>query len=101
MISRRRFLRTAGLAGAGLYLAPSALGRAAPGAAPSRVAVIGGGVAGLTAAHELAQRGFAVTVFERKARWVPPENEPLKRADAERWKLGLPHVLDTPWVTAS
>jgi uncharacterized protein with NAD-binding domain and iron-sulfur cluster len=31
------------------------------------VAVFGGGVAGLTAAHELAERGFDVTVYERRA----------------------------------
>ncbi|MEV0263501.1 FAD-dependent oxidoreductase [Streptomyces sp. NPDC050617] len=31
------------------------------------VAVLGGGVAGLTAAHELAERGFTVTVYEKKA----------------------------------
>jgi 15-cis-phytoene desaturase len=30
------------------------------------VAVLGGGIGGLTAAHELAQRGFQVTVYERK-----------------------------------
>src|SRR5439155_1184627 len=28
--------------------------------------VLGGGVAGLTAAHELALQGFSVTVFERR-----------------------------------
>ncbi|KOG85730.1 FAD-dependent oxidoreductase, partial [Streptomyces varsoviensis] len=29
--------------------------------------MLGGGVAGLTAAHELAERGFKVTVYEKKA----------------------------------
>lgn len=31
---------------------------------PRSVVVLGGGVAGLTAAHELAERGFAVSVYE-------------------------------------
>lgn len=33
---------------------------------PNRVAVLGGGVGGLSAAHELIERGFDVTVYERK-----------------------------------
>ena len=33
---------------------------------PSTVAILGGGVAGLSAAHELAERGFTVHVYERK-----------------------------------
>src|SRR3954469_12976256 len=43
------------------------------------VAVLGGGVAGLSAAHELAERGFSVTVYEQrdapggKARSIPVE----------------------------
>src|ERR687889_374802 len=43
------------------------------------VAVLGGGVAGLSAAHELAERGFDVTVYEQrdapggKARSMPHE----------------------------
>ena len=32
------------------------------------VAVLGGGVGGLSAAHELAERGFDVTVYEKRAR---------------------------------
>jgi uncharacterized protein with NAD-binding domain and iron-sulfur cluster len=35
---------------------------------PSAI-VIGGGVGGLTAAHELVDRGFAVTVYESRADW--------------------------------
>lgn len=30
------------------------------------VAILGGGVGGLSAAHELAQRGFSVTIYERR-----------------------------------
>jgi uncharacterized protein with NAD-binding domain and iron-sulfur cluster len=36
---------------------------------PGTVAILGGGVAGLSAAHELAERGFAVTVYESRARF--------------------------------
>lgn len=32
-----------------------------------RVAVFGAGVGGMTVAHELAERGFEVTVYERRA----------------------------------
>ena len=31
------------------------------------VAVLGGGVGGLSVAHELAERGFQVHVYERRA----------------------------------
>ncbi len=46
----------------------------------ARIVVLGGGVGGLSAAQELAERGFAVTVYERrpgfggKARSIPVPN---------------------------
>lgn len=72
--TRRGFIGGAAAVAAGV--GPAALGSravAAPRRGPGRaaagrsVAVLGGGVAGLTAAHELAERGFQVTVYEKKA----------------------------------
>ncbi|GAB2851776.1 FAD-dependent oxidoreductase [Actinocorallia aurea] len=73
-IGRRGFV-TGSLAAAGA--AGLAFGGPSPAAASSRgsraaapgkrVAVFGGGMGGLTVAHELAERGFQVTVYERKA----------------------------------
>ena len=52
------------------------------------VAILGGGVGGLSAAHELAERGFRVHVYERKpvlggkARSIPvPGSGVVGRAD--------------------
>jgi uncharacterized protein with NAD-binding domain and iron-sulfur cluster len=90
-ITRRRFLREGAAAGAAITLAgaPSALG--IPRAAGSRreVAVLGGGMAGLAAAHELIERGFKVTIYERgtlggKARSIPV------RKSASGGRLRLP-----------
>ncbi|HJR92349.1 MAG TPA: FAD-dependent oxidoreductase, partial [Acidimicrobiia bacterium] len=56
---------------------PEALKPFPEGAGP-KVAVLGGGVAGMSAAHELVERGFRVAVFEKqpelcggKARSIP------------------------------
>ncbi|MEU4223147.1 FAD-dependent oxidoreductase [Nonomuraea sp. NPDC026600] len=58
--TRRDFFKiTAAAATVGVLGAAQAPGK--------RVAVLGGGVAGLSAAHELIERGFEVTVYERKA----------------------------------
>ena len=67
-MSRRELLRNGAAAGAGLALAGSPISAIArAGSAGRRVAVLGGGMAGLAAAHELIERGFEVTVYERKA----------------------------------
>ena len=77
-LTRRRFLRDSTATAGGLALAGSPwLPAAARAAGPRReVAVLGGGMAGLAAAHELIERGFRVTVYERnvlggKARSIP------------------------------
>jgi 15-cis-phytoene desaturase len=72
------------------------------------VAIFGGGVAGLSAAHELAERGFRVRVYERKpvlggkARSIPVPNSgangrlPLPGEHGFRFFPGFyKHVTDT------
>src|SRR5687768_8956016 len=70
-LTRREALLRAAAAGAAVAPGSSA---AAAFSAPRRrpgvrrdVAILGGGMAGLAAAHELIERGFKVTVYERKA----------------------------------
>ena len=75
---------------------------------PQTVAILGGGVAGLSAAHELAERGFQVSVYERKpvlggkARSIPVPNtggngrQPLPGEHGFRFFPGFyKHVTDT------
>src|SRR5580692_9705917 len=72
------------------------------------VAIFGGGVAGLSAAHELAERGFTVDIYERKpvlggkARSIPVPNSaasgllPLPGEHGFRFFPGFyKHVIDT------
>jgi 15-cis-phytoene desaturase len=72
------------------------------------VAILGGGVAGLSAAHELAERGYEVRVYERKpvlggkARSIPVPNsgsegrKPLPGEHGFRFFPGFyKHVIDT------
>lgn len=105
-VSRRSFLRTAaatGSAAATWNISAPASGsvRQPPG---HTVAIFGAGVAGLTAAHELAERGFDVIVYERKslggkARSIPvPESatgdrRPLPGEHGFRFFPGFYHDL--------
>ncbi|WP_067721038.1 hydroxysqualene dehydroxylase [Nocardia yamanashiensis] len=69
-VTRRAMLRgtvAAGAVAAGTLAAGTLRPTPAHAEPGRRVAVLGGGVAGLTAAHELAERGFEVTVYERRA----------------------------------
>lgn len=73
------------------------------------VIIIGGGVAGMSAAHELVERGFKVTVFERqeklcggKARSIPingTATSPSKELPGEHGFRFFPgfykHIIDT------
>lgn len=68
-ITRRRLLGGGVAVGAASVLGGgrSAWAGCRPGALRDQVVVLGGGMGGLAAAHELIERGFDVTVIERKA----------------------------------
>jgi len=62
--SRGEFLKRSGTAGAIVLAGPGLLASAARAAAGQRIAIVGGGIAGLTAALTLQDRGIASTVYE-------------------------------------
>ncbi|MEV4442263.1 NAD(P)-binding protein, partial [Streptomyces sp. NPDC049577] len=67
-VARREVLRYGAAAAGAVGLGGGSTGSAvARGAGGRRVAVFGAGVGGLTVAQELAERGFEVTVHERRA----------------------------------
>ena len=67
-LSRRQFLRAAGVGAATVALStPQAFASTARGSGRRKVAIFGGGVAGMSAAHELAERGFIVDLYEWRA----------------------------------
>src|SRR5208282_2556825 len=72
------------------------------------VAILGGGVAGLSAAHELAERGFEVRVYERNSLFGGKARSLLKAGSGTDGRSDLPgehgfrffpgfyrHVIDT------
>jgi uncharacterized protein with NAD-binding domain and iron-sulfur cluster len=111
-ISRRELLAQAAAAGATATLAGAPIAQAATNKRKRKtngksVAVLGGGMAGLAAAHELIERGFEVHVYERnalggKARSIPVPNtaaggrKPLPGEHGFRFFPGFyHHVPDT------
>lgn len=75
-LDRRTLLSSSMAVGAGAALASTGLAPAFAATPGKAAVVLGGGMAGLTAAHELVERGFSVTVFEPsawggKARSIP------------------------------
>jgi monoamine oxidase len=73
-ITRRTFLRLGAAAGAGMVVAactvdrPSPRARRSPRPGEPRVAIVGAGLAGLTAAYWLTDAGLPVRVFEARDR---------------------------------
>ena len=65
---------------------------------PTRVIVLGGGVAGMSAAHELIERGFEVVVLERrdiaggKARSIPVIDDGAGTSGHERADTGVKSI---------
>jgi monoamine oxidase len=62
---RREFLKRAGVAGAAVTaVSPNVLGRPARGGHGPQIAIVGGGIAGLSAALTLADKGVDSTIYE-------------------------------------
>lgn len=62
--SRGEFLKRAGVGGAAFAVAPAALPLRRQAATAPRIAIVGGGIAGLTAALTLADKGLGSTIYE-------------------------------------
>ena len=92
-ITRRRFVGDAGIAAVAAteLMAGPALAARSKRRRKRRptVAVFGGGIAGLTAAHELVERGFEVTVYERRA-WGGKAHSTVVPGSAAGGRLPLP-----------
>ena len=95
------YTRRALLAGSGTALATLALPRATRAADASRIAIVGGGIAGLTCALRLADQGIASTVYEASGRvggriWPGPAGNRLRPQCLTAAVRGLTSRLRTP-----
>ena len=66
--TRRRLLKGAGLAAAGLAVTPARAFAAPAGATAPKIAVVGAGLAGLACVDTLRSKGVAATLFEASDR---------------------------------
>jgi monoamine oxidase len=67
--SRREFIKRAGVAGAAVTVAgPAAFARPARAATSQRIVIVGGGIAGLTCALALQDKGVASEIYESSGR---------------------------------
>jgi D-amino-acid dehydrogenase len=69
---------------------------------PSHIAVVGGGITGVTTAYALARRGFAVTLYERH-RYAAMETSfanggQLSASNAEVWNLPATMLKGLKWM---
>src|SRR5579884_3819002 len=67
-ISRRAFLKRSGAVGAAAIGGPLLMPRLSRAATSARIAIVGGGIAGMNAALTLADKGVRSTVFESSSR---------------------------------
>ena len=74
----------------------NARGSATPEPNGKRVAVVGGGVAGMSCAHDLARLGYAVTVYERHTRLGGQlvQGVPINRLDRDVVKAECDSILE-------
>src|SRR5947209_5052524 len=56
----------------------------------TKVAILGGGVGGLSAAHELIERGFSVAVYEMKNIWGGKARSTVKPNSGSDGRKDLP-----------
>ena len=57
------------------------------------VVIFGGGVAGMSAAHELVERGFAVAVYERQPEYVGGKARSTRVARSHALGLAAVHAV--------